>query len=174
MDLEKLDSAINELELNSKQLKNFTAVYSDISALQSNISRNMDLIEENNKTLNSISNFIKKQTEDNKKQLKIANDFLDQKIGEIYKDSKAFQKELDATIITRLDKHKSDIQIEIRTEGTQIQRAIDTALQSSFYEMESKFKERFEIQSKELITLKSLVYVLIVIGVGLGIGLYLK
>jgi len=174
MDLEKLDSVVNELEHNSKQLKDFTAVYSEISALQSNISRNLELIDENNKSLNSVSDVIKKKTEENTEQLKVTNDFLEQKIGEIYKDNKAFQKELDATLITRLDKHRSDIQIEIRNEGTQIQRAFETTLNSNFNKMESKIKERFELQSKELKTLKILVFVLIAIGVGLGIGIYLK
>lgn len=174
MDLEKLDNAINELEQNSKQLKDFTTVYSEISTLQSNIFRNLELIEENNKNLNSVSIVIKKQTEENTKQLKVANDFLEQKIGEIYKDNKAFQKELDATLITRLDKHKSDIQVEIRNEGTQIQRAFETTLNSNFNSMETKIKERFDLQYKELKTLRVLVYVLIAIGIGLGIGLYLK
>jgi len=174
MDLEKLDSVVNELEHNSKQLKGFTAVYSEISSLQTNISRNLELIEENNKSLNSVSEVIKKKTEENTEQLKVANDFLEQKIGEIYKDNKAFQKELDATLITRLDKHKSDIQIEIRNEGTQIQRAFETTLNSNFNSMESKIKERFDLQSKELKTMKILIFSLIVIGIGLGIGLYLK
>jgi hypothetical protein len=174
MDLEKLDSVVNELEQNSKQLKDFTTVYLEISKLQSNISRNLVLIEENNKNLNSVSDVIKKQTEENTKQLKVANDFLEQKIGEIYKDNKAFQKELDATLITRLDKHKSDIQVEIRNEGTQIQRAFETTLNSNFNSMETKLKERFDLQSKELKTLRILIFVLIAIGIGLGIGLYLK
>ena len=174
MDLEKLDSVINELDQNSKQLKGFTTVYSEISTLQSNISRNLDLIEENNKSLNSVSDVIKKKTEENTNQLKVANDFLEQKIGEIYKDNKAFQKELDSTLITRLDKHKSDIQIEIRNEGTQIQRAFETTLNSNFFTMETKIKELFDLQSKELKSMKVLIFVLIVIGVCLGIGLYLK
>jgi seryl-tRNA synthetase len=174
MDLEKLDSVVNELEHNSKQLKGFTAVYSEISSLQTNISRNLELIEENNKSLNSVSDVIKKKTEENTEQLKVANDFLEQKIGEIYKDNKAFQKEFDATLITRLDKHKSDIQVEIRNEGAQIQRAFETTLNSNFNSMESKIKERFDLQSKELKTMKILIFILIVIGIGLGIGLYLK
>ena len=174
MDLEKLDNVVNELEHNSKQLKDFTAVYSEISSLQTNISRNLELIEENNKSLNSVSHVIKKKTEETTEQLKVANNFLEQKIGEIYKDNKAFQKELDATLITRLDKHKSDIQVEIRNEGTQIQRAFETTLNSNFSTMESKIKERFELQTKELKTLKILVFVLIAIGIGLGIGLYMK
>jgi protein subunit release factor A len=174
MDLEKLDSIVNELEHNSQQLKGFTAVYSEISTLQSNISRNLELIEENNKSLNSISDVIRQKTEENTEQLKVANDFLEQKIGEIYKDNKAFQKELDAMLITRLDKHKSDIQIEIRNEGTQIQRAFETTLNSNFNSMESKIKEQFNLQSKELRTMKILLVVTIAIGIGLGIGLYLK
>lgn len=174
MDLEKLDSVVNELEHNSKQLKDFTDVYSEISTLQSNISRNLELIEENNKSLYSVSAVIKKKTDENTEQLKVANEFLEQKIGEIYKDNKSFQKELDATLITRLDKHKSDIQVEIRNEGTQIQRAFETTLNSNFSTMEGKIKERFELQSKELKTLKILVFVLIAIGIGLGVGLYLK
>jgi len=174
MDLEKLDNVVNELEHNSKQLKDFTAVYSEISSLQTNISRNLELIEENNKNLNSVSDVIKKKTEENTEQIKVLYDFLEQKIGEIYKDNKAFQKELDATLITRLDKHKSDIQIEVRNEGTQIQRAFETTLNSNFNEMESKIKERFELQSKELKTLRILIFVLIAIGIGLGVGLYLK
>ncbi|WP_298265965.1 hypothetical protein [uncultured Lutibacter sp.] len=174
MDLEKLDSVVNELEHNSKQLKDFTDVYSEISTLQSNINRNLELIEQNNKSLNSVSSVIKKKTEENTEQLKVANKFLEQKIGEIYKDNKSFQKELDATLITRLDKHKSDIQVEIRNEGTQIQRAFETTLNSNFNTMESKIKERFELQSKEMKTLKILIFILIAIGIGLGVGLYLK
>ena len=174
MDLEKLDNVVNELEQNSKQLKGFTAVYSEISTLQTNISRNLELIEENNRNLNSVSDVIKKQTEENTKQLKVANDFLEQKILEIYKDNKSFQKELDASLITRLDKNKSDIQIEIRNEGTQIQRAFETTLNSNFNSMETKIKERFDLQSKELKTLRILVFVLIAIGISLGIVLYLK
>lgn len=174
MDLEKLDNVVNELEHNSKQLKDFTAIYSEISSLQSNISRNLELIEENNKSLDSVSDVIKLKTEENSKQLKVINDFLEQRIGELYKDNKAYQKELDATLITRLDKHKSDIQIEIRNEGTQIQRAFETTLNSNFNSMESKIKEQFDLQSKEFKTMKILIIVLIVIGIGLGIGLYLK
>lgn len=174
MDLEKLDNVVNELEQNSKQLKDFTAVYSEISTLQSNISRNLELIEENNKNLNSVSDVIKKQTEENTKQLKVANDFLEQKIGEFYKDNQNFQKELDASLITRLDKHKSDVQIEIRNEGIQIQRAFETTLNTNFNSMESKLKELFDVQSKQLNKLKILMFVTIGIGIGLAIGLYLK
>ena len=96
------------------------------------------------------------------------------KIQEFYQDNKKFQKELDESLITRLNKHKSDIKVDLRNEGTQIQRAFETTLNSNFNSMESKTKELFDSQSKEIKTMKILIFVLIAIGVGLGIGLYLK
>ncbi|MCD8445663.1 hypothetical protein, partial [Tenacibaculum finnmarkense] len=116
----------------------------------------------------------KKETRENSNQLKLINNTVEQKTERINTDNKAFQRELDATLITRLDKHKSDIQVDIRNEGIQIQRAFETTLNSNFNSMESKIKERFELQSKELKTLRILVFVLITIGIGLGVGLYLK
>ena len=174
MDLEKLDSVVNELDQNSKKLKDFVAVYSEISTLQSSISLNLELIEENNKNLNSVSDVIKKKTEENSKQLKATNDFLELKIEELYKDNKSFQKELDETLKTRLEKHKSDIQLEVRNEGAQIQRSFETILNSNFNSMESKIKTYFEVQSKELKTLKILLFLMVAIIVVLGLVLYLK
>lgn len=174
MDLEKLDDVVNELEQNSKQLKGFTDVYSEISELQSNISRNLELIEENNKSLNTVSEVIQKKTAENTKQLEVNNDLVEQKIGEIYKDNKSFQKELDASLITRLDKNKFDIQVELRNEGTQIQRAFESTLNSNFDSLKTVFKTSLETQEKQLKTLKILMFILITIIVGLGIVLYLK
>ncbi|WP_152287542.1 hypothetical protein [Flavicella marina] len=174
MDLEKLDNVVNELEDNSKQLKSFTTVYSEISTLQKDLNKNLKLIEENNNSLNSVSKEIKKRTSENTKQIKDTNDFLEKKTGEIYKDNKSFQKELDASLITRLDKHKSDVQIEIRNEGVQMQRAFENALNASFGQMESKIKEELTVQNSELKTMKLVLFILVFLLVGLSIGLYLK
>ena len=174
MDLEKLDNVVNELEDNSKQLKSFTTVYSEISTLQKDLNKNLKLIEENNNSLNSVSKEIKKRTSENTKQIKDTNDFLEKKTGEIYKDNKSFQKELDSSLITRLDKHKSDVQIEIRNEGVHMQRAFENALNASFGQMESKIKEELTVQNSELKTMKLVLFILVFLLVGLSIGLYLK
>lgn len=174
MDLEKMDSIVNELEQSSKQLKGFTDVYAEVSTLQSKISQNLELIKENNNNLNIVSDFLKRQIEENTKQLKVINDFLEQKIEEIYKDNKAFQKELDSTLLTRLEKHKSDIHVDLRNEGAQIQRAFETKLNSIFIEIESKFKTLIDLQSKEIQTVKFLNFILIIISLGIGILLLLK
>ena len=173
-DLEKLDNTIKELEKQSNDLKNFNEVYSEIGKLKDGISNSLSLLNENNDGFNKISTEVKSRLEKNKKQVESLENELFKKIQEFYQDNKKFQKELDESLITRLNKHKSDIKVDLRNEGTQIQRAFETTLNSNFNSMESKTKELFDSQSKEIKTMKILIFVLIAIGVGLGIGLYLK
>ncbi|MDO6440479.1 hypothetical protein Q4534_23845 [Cyclobacterium sp. 1_MG-2023] len=173
-DLEKLDNAIKELEIQSNDLKDFNKVYSEIGKLKEGISNSLSLLKENNDGFSTISTEVKSRLEESKKQVESLESELLKKIQELYQDNKNFQKELDASLITRLDKHKSDIQVEVRNEGTQIQRGFETTLNSNFNSMESKLKELFDVQSKQLNMLKILMFVTIGIGIGLAIGLYLK
>lgn len=173
-DLEKLDNTIKELEKQSNDLKNFNEVYSEIAKLKDGISNSLSLLKENNDGFNKISTEVKSRLEKTKKQVESLENELLKKIQELYQDNKKFQKELDESLITRLNKHKSDIKVDLRNEGTQIQRAFETTLNSNINSMESKIKELFDSQSKEIKTMKILIFILIAIGVGLGIGLYLK
>lgn len=173
-DLEKLDNAIKELEIQSNDLKDFNKVYSEIGKLKDGISNNLSLLKENNVGFSTISSQVKSRLEESKKQIESLESGLLKKIQELYQDNKNFQKELDASLITRLDKHKSDIQVEVRNEGAQIQRGFETTLNTNFNSIESKLKALFEGQSKQLNTLKILIFVTIGIGIGLAIGLYLK
>jgi hypothetical protein len=150
VDLEKLDNAIKELEKQSNDLKDFNSVYAEIAKLKQDILENLKFLKENNEGLTDISKEVEKRLDESQK-----------KIDEIYKDNKAFQKELDASIASRLDKNKSDIQVEIRNEGTQIQRAFETTLNSNFNQMESKIKDAFERQTKQVNNLKILTFILI-------------
>lgn len=160
-DLEKLDNTIKELEKQSNDLKDFISVYAEIAKLKQDIMENLKFLKENNEGLTDISKEVEKRLDESQK-----------KIDEIYKDNKAFQKELDASIASRLDKNKSDIQVEVRNEGTQIQRAFETTLNSNFNQMESKMKDAFERQTKQVNTLKILTFVLIAISIGLAVGLF--
>lgn len=162
-DLEKLDNAIKELEKQSNDLKDFNAIYAEIANLKQDISGNLKLLKENNKELTEISKQVEQRLDDYQK-----------KIDDIYKDSKAFQKELDSSLSSRLEKHKSDIQIEIRNEGAQIQRAFETVLNSNFNKLESKVWDAFERQTKQLSILKILTFILVAISIGLGVGLFVK
>lgn len=173
-DLEKLDNAIKELEIQSNDFKEISEMYAEIAKLKDGIFENLALLKENNEGFNTISEEVTSRLENSKEQLDKIESELVRKIQELYQDNKNFQKELDGSLVTRLDKHKSDIQVEIRNEGTQIQRGFETTLNSNFSSMESKLKEHFNLQSKRLNMLKILLFVIIGIGIGLGIGLYFK
>ena len=173
-DLEKLDNAIKELETQSNDLKEFNKVYSEIGKLKGDISANLDLLKKNNDGFNSIATEIKSSLDKSHEQLTRIESELLKKIQELYQDNKNFQKELDSSLVSRLDKHKSDIQVEIRNEGTQIQRSFENALTLNFNNMESKIKEQFSLQNKQLSTIKVLAFIILGIGIGLAIGLYLK
>jgi hypothetical protein len=173
-DLEKLDKAIKELEIQSNDLKDFNKVYSEIGKLKEGIADNLKLLKVNNDGFHYLEQEVKSRLEESKQQLEAFENKLIKKVQELYQDNKNFQKELDASLITRLDKNKSDIQVEVRNEGAQIQRGFETALNSNFNSMEAKLKVLFDIQSKSLNMLKTLVIIAIGIGIGLAIGLYLK
>lgn len=173
-DLEKLDNAIKELETQSNDLKDFNKVYSEIGKLKDEISNSLSLLRENNDGFSTISTEVKYRLEESKKQIESLESGLLKKIQELHQDNKNFQKELDTSLITRLEKHKSDIQVEVRNEGAQIQRGFEATLNTNFNSMESKLKELSNAQSKQLNTLKILLFVTIGIGIGLAIGLYLK
>ena len=76
---------------------------------------------------------------------------IENKFDDIQRQNKEFQKELDSSIFTRLEKHKSDIQIEMRNEGTQIQRAFENTITNQFNNFESKVNDKFAtiIQKQE-------------------------
>ena len=99
-----------------------------------------NLIEEHNKLIAS-------NIEHHKKRLTA----IENKFDDIQRQNKEFQKELDSSIFTRLEKHKSDIQIEMRNEGTQIQRAFENTITNQFNNFESKVNDKFAtiIQKQE-------------------------
>ena len=173
-DLEKLDNVIKELEIQSNDLKDFNKAYSEIGKLKDQISNSLSILKENNDSFSKISVEVRSRLEETKKQIKSLESELLKKIQELYQDNKNFQKELDASLITRLDKHKSDIRVEIRNEGSQIQRSFETTLDTNFNSMETKLKELFDVQFKQLNMLKVLIFITIGIGIGLAIGLFFK
>lgn len=213
-DLNKLDKAIEELEMQSKDLKEFNGVYAEILKLKDDIFKNLKLLEENNKGFAETSKLIESQFQSSEKKIdsflkqsdsfqKDQKDILKQllieykselqsgfssisnlidkgqsntqkQLEESYKDNKVFQKELDGSIVTRLDKHKSDIQIELRNEGAQIQRAFENSLTSNFNQMEAKLKSEFEKQSKKIGSQKILMVILIIISLATVITVLIK
>lgn len=160
-DLTKLDKAIDELEVQSQNLKEFNKAYSEIVGVKSDISSSLKLMKDNNQGFESISSKIIEQLENSKNQLeKIDNDLM-KKIQEIYQDNKNFQKELDSNLNSKLEKNKSDIQVEIRNEGRQTQKVFENTLTEKFNKMEANLAEQSSIQIQQLKSLK--VYAIVIL-----------
>jgi len=161
-----------------------------------------ELIKENNSFIKSVNSFnekIKLQNDTFQKELSVLieqqrknlieehNKFnasnnelhkklltaIETKFDDFQKQNKEFQKELDSSIFTRLEKHKSDIQIEIRNEGTQIQRAFENTITNQFNNFESKVNEKFATVTRNqeknktisLVSLITLIAILILLTV---------
>lgn len=156
-DLEKLDKAINEIEKQSNDLKEFNAVYSEIVLLKEDIKGNLVELKKFNTGLAEISKGIDGKLTD-----------INKKVDELYTDNKSFQKELDGSIASRLDKHKSDIQVEIRNAGDQIQKGIELALITELKNMEKNFQEKYNLQNKKMKSLQILMIIILILTVGIG------
>lgn len=166
MDLEKLDNTILELEQNSRELKDFVKVYSEISQLKNDLLNNAVQLQESNKTIGKVDKELTATLESYTKQLNKIDQLLEKKIDELYKDNKSFQKELDQLIISKLSQHKSDIEVSVRNEGNQVERAIENALTSKFNALDAQLKENFCEHAKKLKFLESLLYIAIALGIG--------
>lgn len=160
---QELNKTISELEMQVKKFKSISEVYSELTIFKSALIK------------------LKEQSSDSSEKLKVITDALDSKLAsyeklliELSKDNKSFQKELEQHITSKLDKHKSDIQVEIRNEGTQIQRGFENSLTLNFNNLQLIMQEVYSKQEKQINSLKNLVYIIIILCFGLGTILLLK
>jgi len=160
---QELNKTISELEMQVKKFKNISEVYSELIALKSDLVRLKEQISYSSEKLTGIA------------------DNLDSKLSsyeklftELSKDNKSFQKELEQHITSKLEKHKSDIQVEIRNEGTQIQRGFENSLTLNFNNLQSIMKEVYSKQEKKINSLKILAYIIIILCFGLGTIILMK
>ncbi len=160
---QELNKTISELETQVRKFKSISEVYSELSALKSDLVR------------------LKEQSSDSADKIKTITEKLDNKLAtyeklltELSKDNKSFQKELEQHITSKLDKHKSDIQVEIRNEGVQIQRGFENSLTLNFNNLQSKIQEIYSKQEKKISLLQTLLIVVIVLCLGLGAIIFLK
>ena len=167
--LEKLDKAVEQLEQQSRDLGEFLRVYELVTSLKSDIELSREKINQNYNSFNELSEKIQKVLVENSESLSDLEKKLLEKVRELYDDNKKYQKELDGTIATKLEKNKSDIEVTVRNEGSQIQRSFETSLKSNFNEMKQVLDNKFEEHSKKIqrntILLSVVLLMLVVIGV---------
>ena len=172
--LKKLDNTIEQLERQSRDLEEFARIYKLISSLKSDIESSQAKIVENNDSLSELVDKIQKVLGEYSESLETMENKLLEKVRELYDDNKKYQKDLDGTINSKLEKNKSDIEVTVRNEGAQIQRAFETSLKSNFTEMSGAIDDRFALQSKTVMRNTTLLIVILLVQLVTGLLVYLN
>ena len=172
--LKKLDNTIEQLERQSRDLEEFARIYKLISSLKSDIELSQAKIVENNNSFSELADKIQKVLGEYSESLESMENKLLEKVRELYDDNKKYQKELDDTINSKLEKNKSDIEVTVRNEGAQIQRAFETSLKSNFTEMSGAIDGRFALQSKTVKRNTTLLFVILLVQLVAGLLIYLN
>ena len=172
--LKKLDNTIEQLERQSRDLEEFARIYKLISSLKSDIESSQAKIVENNDSLSELVDKIQKVLGEYSESLESMENKLLEKVRELYDDNKKYQKDLDGTINSKLEKNKSDIEVTVRNEGAQIQRAFETSLKSNFTEMSGAIDDRFDLQSKTVMRNTTLLIVILLVQLVTGLLIYLN
>ena len=171
--LEKLDKAVEQLERQSRDLEEFVRIFKLIESLKSDIELSQAKIIENNSSFNELSDKLQNVLGEHSDSLADIENKLLGKVRELYDDNKKYQKELDGTINTKLEKNKADIEVSVRNEGNQIQRAFETSLKSHFSEMRQALDGKFEEQSKTVKRNTSILIVITLMQIVTGVLIYL-
>ena len=172
--LKKLDNTIEQLERQSRDLEEFARIYKLISSLKSDIESSQAKIVENNDSFSELVDKIQKVLGEYSESLETMENKLLEKVRELYDDNKKYQKDLDGTINSKLEKNKSDIEVTVRNEGAQIQRAFETSLKSNFTEMSGAIDDRFDLQSKTVMRNTTLLIVILLVQLVTGLLIYLN
>jgi hypothetical protein len=131
---EKLDNAVIELEKQAIQLKDFNKVYTAMASLRESIESGAKDLSLGTAELSTL-----------KKEIQSTLESFSTKVDEIYSDQKRFYKELDDSITSRLDRQKSELQLEIRNEISQLQKVIDNSLESRLRSLDDQHKKRYKV-----------------------------
>lgn len=173
-DLEKLNNIINSLENEADKLVEFNKVYAEIASLKESITESADLLKSLNANQEEIGEHVKSELESLNNALKEIDKKLSDKIEEIYKDNKTFQKELDSSISTRLEKTKSDIQVDLRNEISRTQTTLESSLSNKFSSLETDLRKSSTEQDKQINMIKILLFVTIALVAVAIVGVFIK
>lgn len=129
--LQKFNKTLEDFNQEVEQLKDVSGAYKKLQYLLDSYDGVIQQFEENNKSLNVISNSLESQQEKvfksldkiislNKENKIDLEKLLEEKVDLIRKENKEFYKELESTIKIKLDENKSQIKQLIENERGQI------------------------------------------------------
>ncbi|MEO8769604.1 MAG: hypothetical protein ABI402_05950 [Ferruginibacter sp.] len=169
----KLDETIDQLEKQAEMLKQNNKVLARVSELSTIIEKGVNELSIGNKNFDGTKKDIQaslKSLNDSVGNLEKQNE---KHIEALITSNKKNLREFEDTVSSKLERFSSDIQVSIRQERTQLQEALQNNITSQFNSLESKQKDLFAAQGKQISLLKILIIVIIVLCIGLGIKMFL-
>ena len=173
-DLEKLNNdvltnnesskdAISKIELIKEDLS------TTISTYESFIEDAKRALEEINGTIDSRVSEIQKENLDFNKQLadsykEMENDLLTQ-LQNIRNENKKLYLEFDEILSSKLDRNKSDIQVEIRNNSNEVITDIEIKMDSKILELENKIREYSDELNKKAESQRKFLIILTVLSI---------
>ena len=131
-DLKKLDEIVDELGVQSENLKSFTEIYRDIEKLKDEIGANVSSFESGSKELKQASEDVKAKLQELTAQQTEIKASLLQRIELIEENNKKFQREFESANVSRIERFKSDIEVTVRSEGRETANTIENKLNTTF------------------------------------------
>jgi len=170
--LSKLDETIDQLEEQAEMLKQNNKVLAKVSELSTAIEKGVNELSIGNKNFDGT----KKEIQTSLKSLNDSVGNLEKQnekhIDSLITSNKKIIREFEDTVSSKIERFSSDIQVSIRQERTQLQEALQNNITSQFNNMESKQKNLFATQAKQISLLKILLIIVIGLCLGLGIKLF--
>lgn len=170
--LSKLDETIDQLEKQAEMLTQNNKVLAKVSELSTAIEKGVNELSIGNKNFDGTKKDIQtslKSLNDSVGNLEKQNE---KHVESLITSNKKNLREFEDTVSSKLERFSSDIQVSIRQERTQLQEALQNNITSQFNNLESKQKDLFETQAKQISLLKILLIVVIGLCIGLGIKLF--
>lgn len=172
--LSRLDETVDQLEKQAEMLKQNNKVLAKVSELSSAIEKGVNELSLGNKNFDETKKEIQnslKSLNDSVGNLEKSNE---KHIDLLINSNKKFLREFEDTVSSKLERFSSDIQVTIRQERTQLQEALQNNIANQFNNLETKQKDLFQAQAKQIAILKILLYVIAAISLGIGVTLFLK
>ena len=171
--LSKLDETIDQLEKQAEILKQNNKILVKASELSTTLEMGVNELSIGNKNFDGT----KKDIQISLKSLNDSVDSLEKKnekhLELLISSNKKYLREFEDTISSKLARFSSDIQVSIRQERAQLQDALQNNITSQFNTLESKQKEMFVMQAKQIFVLRILMIVAIVLSIGIGLKLFI-
>ena len=131
-DLKKLDKVVDQLEIQSQKLMQFSEIYAEIDKIKADLASNINSFEEKSKNLDIASDSLNKETKKLTAKLTEIQSGIMQRIDLIEGSHKKFQRDLDSDMSSKLTKHKSDIEVTVRAEAKVTAETIENKLNTTF------------------------------------------